>query len=82
MLRTAVAMLDTDEERIEWRHLPDDLVDELSMPAPRQHAHDTAQSLDQLSRSAIQRALEASRGNVSAAARQLGISRQTLYRKL
>jgi len=82
VLRTAVAMLDMDEERIDWRHLPDDLVDELSMPAPLQHAHDTAQSLDQLSRSAIQKALEASRGNVSAAARQLGISRQTLYRKL
>jgi sigma-54 dependent transcriptional regulator, acetoin dehydrogenase operon transcriptional activator AcoR len=82
VLRTAVAMLDMDEERIDWRHLPDDLVDELSMPSPQQHAHDTAQSLDQLSRSAIQKALEASRGNVSAAARQLGISRQTLYRKL
>jgi transcriptional regulator of acetoin/glycerol metabolism len=82
VLRTAVAMLDANEERIEFRHLPDDLVDELSRPAPRLPIADSAQSLDQLSRDAIQKALAASRGNVSAAARQLGISRQTLYRKL
>ena len=82
VLRTAVAMLDPDEERIDWRHLPDDLIDELNQPARRQDAAAAAQSLDQLSRSAIAQALAASRGNVSAAARQLGISRQTLYRKL
>ncbi|CAM8671452.1 AcoR Transcriptional activator of acetoin/glycerol metabolism [Comamonadaceae bacterium] len=40
------------------------------------------QSLQALSQAAIQQALEATRGNVSLAARQLGISRQTLYRKL
>ncbi len=40
------------------------------------------QSLQALSHAAIQQALEATRGNVSLAARQLGISRQTLYRKL
>lgn len=40
------------------------------------------QSLQALSQAAIQHALEATRGNVSLAARQLGISRQTLYRKL
>jgi transcriptional regulator of acetoin/glycerol metabolism len=40
------------------------------------------QSLDALSRAAIQQALEQSHGNVSSAARALGISRQTLYRKL
>ena len=82
VLRTAVAMLDPDEERIDWRHLPDDLVDELNRPAPRQAAATAPQSLDQLSRQAIEQALADSRGNVSAAARRLGISRQTLYRKL
>ena len=40
------------------------------------------QSLQALSQVAIQQTLEATRGNVSLAARQLGISRQTLYRKL
>lgn len=39
-------------------------------------------SLQQLSQAAIDQALQAARGNMSQAARQLGISRQTLYRKL
>ena len=34
------------------------------------------------SQAAIDQALQAARGNMSQAARQLGISRQTLYRKL
>ena len=41
-----------------------------------------AQNLQEMSHAAIQQALAASRGNVSLAARQLGISRQTLYRKM
>ena len=40
------------------------------------------QSLQELSHHAIDQALQHARGNVSQAARQLGISRQTLYRKL
>ena len=40
------------------------------------------ESLDALSRAAIRRALDSSAGNISQAARRLGISRQTLYRKL
>ena len=83
VLRTAVAMLDEGEQRIEWQHLPDDLIDELavakSSPAPRAPS---PTNLAELSRSAIQGAVQNSRGNLSAAARQLGISRQTLYRKL
>ena len=39
-------------------------------------------SLQELSSAAIDQALQSARGNVSQAARQLGISRQTLYRKL
>ncbi len=39
-------------------------------------------SLDALSRVAIRRVLDDCAGNVSQAARRLGISRQTLYRKL
>ena len=41
-----------------------------------------AQNLQALSRAAIRQALDSSRGNISQAARDLGISRQTLYRKL
>jgi transcriptional regulator with PAS, ATPase and Fis domain len=41
-----------------------------------------SQSLEALSRVAIRAALDCSGGNMSQAARRLGISRQTLYRKL
>ena len=83
VLRTAVAMLDPDETRINSQHLPDDLVDELRQPAATvAQTSKAGQNLAELSRMAIQQALEQARGNLSAAARQLGISRQTLYRKL
>ena len=39
-------------------------------------------SLDDIELQAVKLALKTHRGNVSAAARQLGISRNTLYRKL
>lgn len=38
--------------------------------------------LEEIERDMIQRTLEAENGNISAAARRLGISRNTLYRKL
>jgi len=38
--------------------------------------------MDAISRQAAMRALDAAGGNISSAARQLGISRNTLYRKL
>jgi transcriptional regulator of acetoin/glycerol metabolism len=87
VLRTAVAMLDPGETRIDLPHLPDDLIDELSKESQRgadkvPPATQQAGNLAEMSRSAIQRALEDAHGNLSAAARQLGISRQTLYRKL
>ncbi|MBV8656418.1 MAG: helix-turn-helix domain-containing protein [Burkholderiales bacterium] len=70
--------------RIGWRHLPDDLLEALAQDGlPTQHAGvPLPQDLDALSLLAIQRMLEACRGNISEAARKLGISRQTLYRKL
>ena len=84
VLRTAVAMLDAHETCISWLHMPDDLVDELqtlSQDLP-DYPEPPPQNLQQLSQKAIEHALENARGNVSAAARQLGISRQTMYRKL
>lgn len=85
VLRTACAMLEAGEQTIELHHLPDDFRQELvrmerfALPANPVRA---PLNLDELSQSAIQHALESCRGNVSHAARLLGISRQTLYRKL
>ncbi len=87
-LRTATAMLDDDETRIDWRHLPDDLEEELAnagtraVPAASTAASAPTQNLQELSRAAIRQTLESCRGNISETARRLGISRQTLYRKL
>jgi transcriptional regulator with PAS, ATPase and Fis domain len=80
-LKTAIALLGSHESQISWAHLPDDLVLALQDSIAGSHGA-PVQNLQQLSRKAIQQALENARGNVSAAARQLGISRQTLYRKL
>ncbi|MEY3510941.1 MAG: hypothetical protein RI914_1540 [Pseudomonadota bacterium] len=81
VLRCAIALLDEDERVIDWAHMPDDITQELqAKPVVRQDA--PAQNWSDLSHKAIDMALENTRGNVSAAARQLGISRQTLYRKL
>jgi transcriptional regulator of acetoin/glycerol metabolism len=83
VLRTASAMLGPGEEYIDWPHMPDDIAEELTrMPKRAAAATAEPQNLKELSRSAIQQALEANRGNISRAARSLGISRQTLYRKI
>lgn len=92
VLRTACAMLAEGEDTLGWEHMPDDLVQALTAvpPGPRRDAAAGAGvdglpaslSLQQLSQAAIDQALQAARGNMSQAARQLGISRQTLYRKL
>lgn len=88
VLRTAVALLEPHEQCISWSHMPDDVLQSLQVlqdstptppPPPSVLA---AASLQTLSQQAIAQALQAHQGNVSAAARQLGISRQTLYRRL
>ena len=85
MLRTACAMLNPNETVLNWHHLPDDMVEELSRAGQTNRAakgSGASQSLGVMSRLAMRSALESSGGNVSQAARVLGISRQTLYRKL
>ena len=90
VLRTACAMLAEGEDTLGWEHMPDDLVQALeTVPQAPDNKSDTtapvapaALSLQQLSSTTIDQALQAARGNMSQAARQLGISRQTLYRKL
>ena len=81
VLRTAVALLTPQDSCIAWAHLPDDLLAQLQQQRARAPAR-PAQNLRELSQLAIAQALENTRGNVSAAARQLGIARQTLYRRL
>nr|WP_315464541.1 sigma-54-dependent Fis family transcriptional regulator [uncultured Rhodoferax sp.] len=92
VLRTACAMLQDGEDTLDWAHMPDDVLEALQVHAAQiatpfsgelpSAAVRVPQSLQALSQAAIQQTLEATRGNVSLAARQLGISRQTLYRKL
>jgi transcriptional regulator of acetoin/glycerol metabolism len=92
-LRTASAMLEAHETCIDWSHLSDDLLEDLSdqeskehvgraMAAERSPTAGGSQNLAQLSQAAIRQALVQCGGNMSQAARRLGISRQTLYRKL
>jgi transcriptional regulator of acetoin/glycerol metabolism len=83
-LRAAVALLDDGQTRIGWGHLPDDLVEELKwrVPSASTAAADATENLRELSQATIERAIALARGNMSEAARRLGISRNTLYRRL
>jgi len=96
LLRTAAIMAGTDQ--IGLRHLPDDFLDDLDDSGDSGdsiNSKDTctidgnastnlapATRLGDMALGAILAALDAHGGNVSAAARTLGISRNTIYRKL
>lgn len=98
VIRVAVALLDPDETMILPKHLPEDLFgtdeydgakpmsDEAPRAAPVASAAVSgvlvAASLDEIELQVIAQAMRETGGNVSAAARRLGISRNTLYRKL
>ncbi|MET3440344.1 transcriptional regulator of acetoin/glycerol metabolism [Variovorax paradoxus] len=81
-LRTACALLDDSDAMVDWLHLPDDLVDDLHGAATMRCAIDDAVDLRAQSGRTVKQAVQASGGNLSEAARSLGISRNTLYRKL
>ncbi|MBN3762110.1 sigma-54-dependent Fis family transcriptional regulator [Burkholderia sp. Ac-20365] len=87
LLRTAAAMVD-DDGQIRREHLPEDFFDDLrTRPAPSaQAASDPlplhGARLQDVQASAIAAAVARHNGNVSAAARALGISRNTVYRKM
>ncbi|MFT3957197.1 MAG: sigma-54-dependent Fis family transcriptional regulator [Piscinibacter sp.] len=81
-LQTACALLDEGEAEIGWAQLPDDLAAELrSATVPRLVADDVADLRLQSERT-VRQTVQACAGNLSEAARRLGISRNTLYRKL
>jgi transcriptional regulator of acetoin/glycerol metabolism len=82
-LRTASSLLDGDEHHIGWKHLPDDLAEELRWQAPPPATTGAVtENLQELSNATIARAIALSHGNMSEAARRLGISRNTLYRRV
>lgn len=86
VLRTALAL--ADDLPISELHLTQDFLDEMLA----EYEHNaiaqiampklTATALDDIAADAIRAAMHGQGGNVSAVARQLGISRNTLYRKL
>ncbi|WP_375507409.1 sigma-54-dependent Fis family transcriptional regulator [uncultured Caballeronia sp.] len=80
VLRTACAMLDDDETTILRDHLPEDFF-EREGATSQPHSKESGR-LDDLALSAVSAALDTHGGNVSAAARMLGVSRNTLYRKM
>ena len=89
LLRTAGVMA-ADDGCIRKTHLPDDFIDELGgaptfAPSEPEFRAVTTQApcdLDSLTLRAIRESLSRNEGNVAATARELGISRTTLYRKL
>jgi transcriptional regulator of acetoin/glycerol metabolism len=81
LLTVALAMLDPRETVIGWEHVPDDLRAELCAPSGATRTR-PPQDLRALSDRAITDAVAATGHNMSEAARRLGISRNTLYRRL
>jgi transcriptional regulator of acetoin/glycerol metabolism len=87
LLRTAIIMAG-DEQEISLRHMPDDFLDDIDMHPAVDPVLDTGKmvaagaNLEEMEHSAILKSLEAHGGNVSATARALGVSRNTIYRKV
>jgi len=96
VIRVSAALLEDDEDEIESVHLPEELFGPEPF-VPTQHGGASpapsegvlppsepavARSLDELELEAIAKVMQEVKGNVSAAARRLGVSRNTLYRKL
>jgi transcriptional regulator of acetoin/glycerol metabolism len=82
VLRTACLMAD-GAACIGPQHLQDEFLDDLgAAPRPAESPEPVDQDLDGLRAAAIGDALKRHAGNVSAAARALGVSRNTIYRCL
>jgi len=82
MLRTACLMLDDDEGILGLDHLSEEALKELSAQPRTPTPEPGATTLRAHSHAMIVNAVAQAGGNVAAAARQLGISRNTLYRRL
>lgn len=78
VLRTLITTVDAEEGKFDLSNLPKELLNELQQPAETQVGLDLRSNELLL----IQEAINRNNGNMSAAARDLGVSRATLYRKL
>jgi transcriptional regulator of acetoin/glycerol metabolism len=87
LLRTAIVMAG-DEHEICLRHMPDDFLDDIECARTHDAGASTERliahgaNLEEVEQSVILKSLEANGGNVSATARALGVSRNTIYRKV
>jgi transcriptional regulator of acetoin/glycerol metabolism len=88
VLRSACLMAGA-EPQLRREHLPDDFIEEAqagagakAAAAASADAPSAPRSLEDLEIDAIRQAVDASGGNISAASKRLGISRNTIYRKL
>ena len=94
VLRTATVMAAGDT-CITREHLPDDFLEEAAgraritlsstqaLPTPRRAEPPPSPStLDEVERETIRKAVDLANGNISVASKRLGISRNTIYRKL
>jgi sigma-54 dependent transcriptional regulator, acetoin dehydrogenase operon transcriptional activator AcoR len=82
VIRAALAMVD-EAGPIEARHLAEEFLAQMDLGTAPSAAYATSlDSLEHIELHAIQETIRHNRGNISAAARQLGVSRTTLYRKL
>jgi transcriptional regulator with PAS, ATPase and Fis domain len=91
LLRTAIVMAGSARE-VKIEHLPEDFLDDVGQlpittgPASQSQVTTILAGgnvrLEDVELLTIQKSLDEHRGNVSAAARALGVSRNTIYRKL
>ncbi|MBS0357033.1 MAG: sigma-54-dependent Fis family transcriptional regulator [Proteobacteria bacterium] len=83
VLRLALTLAD-GEALIDVQHLPEELLDDVGRPVAVTSAAppDSQVSLRDVELDAVRAAMEKCAGNVSAAARCLGVARATMYRKL
>jgi transcriptional regulator of acetoin/glycerol metabolism len=81
VLRAAV-VLSAGAPVLEQRHLPDDFIEESVADAGTVAAAAPRQSLEDMEIALIRQTVDAVNGNISEASKRLGISRNTIYRKL
>lgn len=81
VLRTALAFID-DDAVVHPHHLPEDFLDELRTASTSDFSGLPQPSLPTAEGQLIRRAIAEHHGNITIAAKHLGISRATLYRKV
>ena len=80
LLQAAMIFMEGDE--LELHHFPEDFLEELQSHSPSVRLEPDTGKTASTEGALIRRALEQHQGNMAAAARHLGISRATIYRKI